>query len=31
MHGVSEDQRPELLRAYQETITSLYEDDVQAQ
>jgi exonuclease SbcD len=31
MHGVSEDQRPELLCAYQETITSLYEDDVQAQ
>lgn len=31
MHGVSEDQRPELLCAYQETITSLYEDDAQAQ
>ena len=31
MHGISGDQRPELLRAYQETITSLYEDDAQAQ
>jgi exonuclease SbcD len=31
MHGVSEDQRPELLCAYQETIISLYEDDAQAQ
>ena len=31
MHGVSEDQRPELLCAYQETITSLNEDDAQAQ
>jgi len=31
MHGVSEDQRPELLRAYQETINSLYEEDLLAQ
>lgn len=31
VHGVPEDQRQELLRAYQETLTSLYEDDVQAQ
>ncbi len=31
VHDVPEDQRPELLRAYQETVTSLYEDDVQAE
>jgi len=31
VHDVSEDQRPELLRAYQETVSSLYEDDVQAE
>ena len=30
VHKVPEDQRPELLRAYQETVSSLYEDDVQA-
>lgn len=30
-HQVPEDQRPELLRAYQETLSSLYEDDVQAE
>ncbi|MFA5699928.1 MAG: exonuclease SbcCD subunit D C-terminal domain-containing protein [Desulfuromonas sp.] len=30
-HEVPEDQRPDLLRAYQETVSSLYEDDVQAQ
>ena len=30
VHDVPEDQRPELLRAYQETISSLYEDDMQA-
>lgn len=30
-HEVPEDQRPELLRAYQETVSSLYEDDVQAE
>lgn len=30
VHDVPEDQRPELLRAYQETISSLYEDDAQA-
>ena len=29
IHDVSEEQRPELLRAYQEAISSLYEDDVQ--
>ena len=28
-HDVPEDQRPELLRTYQETISSLQEDDVQ--
>ena len=28
---VPEDQRPELLRAYQETVSSLYEDDVKAE
>ncbi|MCL2001346.1 MAG: exonuclease SbcCD subunit D C-terminal domain-containing protein, partial [Planctomycetes bacterium] len=31
VHDVPEDQRPELLRAYQETLLSLYEDDVQAE
>jgi len=30
-HAVPEDQRPELLRAYQETLSSLHEDDVQAE
>lgn len=30
-HEVPEDQRPELLRAYQETLSSLHEDDVQAE
>ncbi|ABA57217.1 Exodeoxyribonuclease I subunit D [Nitrosococcus oceani ATCC 19707] len=31
IHEVPEDQRPELLRVYRETLSSLYEDDVQAQ
>jgi exonuclease SbcD len=31
VHEVPEDQRPELLRAYQETVSSLYEDDVHAE
>jgi exonuclease SbcD len=31
VHKVPEDQRPELLRAYQETVSSLYEDDLQAE
>ena len=31
VHDVPEEQRPELLRTYQETVSSLYEDDVQAQ
>ncbi|MGX7950702.1 exonuclease SbcCD subunit D C-terminal domain-containing protein [Oleidesulfovibrio alaskensis] len=31
VHDVSEEQRPELLRAYQETVSSLYEDDVRAE
>ncbi|MDY0039025.1 MAG: exonuclease SbcCD subunit D C-terminal domain-containing protein [Desulforhabdus sp.] len=30
-HEVPEQQRPQLLRAYQETVSSLYEDDVQAE
>ena len=30
-HEVPEEQRPELLRAYQETLSSLYEDDIQAE
>ncbi|HCN70353.1 MAG TPA: exonuclease sbcCD subunit D [Pusillimonas sp.] len=30
-HDVPEEQLPELLRAYQETLSSLYEDDVQAE
>lgn len=31
VHDVPEEQRPELLRAYRETVASLYEDDVQAE
>ncbi len=31
VHEVPADQRPELLRAYQETLSSLYEDDLQAE
>ncbi len=31
VHDVSEEQRPELLRTYQETVSSLYQDDVQAE
>ena len=31
VHEVPDDQRPELLRAYQETIMSLYEDDAKAE
>ncbi|MCC6503792.1 MAG: exonuclease SbcCD subunit D C-terminal domain-containing protein [Deltaproteobacteria bacterium] len=31
VHKVPEDQRPELLRAYQEALSSLYEDDLQAE
>jgi exonuclease SbcD len=31
VHDVPEDQWPELLRAYQETVSSLYEDNVQAE
>lgn len=31
VHDVPEEQRPELLRVYQETVSSLYEDDVQAE
>jgi len=31
VHEVPEEQRPELLRAYQETVSSLVEDDVQAE
>ena len=31
VHDVPEDQRPELLRGYQETVSSLHEDDVQAE
>ncbi|MET0064827.1 MAG: exonuclease SbcCD subunit D C-terminal domain-containing protein [Candidatus Thiodiazotropha sp.] len=31
VHDVPEEQRPELLRAYQETVSSLYEEDVQAE
>lgn len=30
-HDVPEEQRPELLRAYQEAVSSLYEDDAQAE
>ncbi len=31
VHEVSEEQRPELLRTYQEALSSLYEDDMQAE
>jgi len=31
VHEVPADQRPELFRAYQETLLSLYEDDLQAE
>ena len=31
VHEVPEDQRPELLQAYQETVSSLYADDAQAE
>jgi len=31
VHEVPEEQRPELLRAYQETLSSLYEDDTRAE
>jgi exonuclease SbcD len=31
VHEVPEDQRPGLLRAYEETLSSLYEDDMQAE
>jgi len=31
VHDVPEEQRPELLRAYQETLSSLYDDDKQAE
>lgn len=31
VHEVPDDQRPELLRTYQETLSSLYEDDLQAE
>ncbi len=31
MHEVPEDQRPELIRAYQETVASLFEDHIQAE
>jgi len=31
VHDVPEEQRPELLRAYQEAVSSLYEDDAQAE
>lgn len=30
-HEIPEEQRPELLQAYQETLSSLFEDDVQAE
>lgn len=30
-HEMPEDQRPEVLRAYQETVASLYEDDTRAE
>ncbi len=29
--NLPEEQRPELLRAYQETLSSLHEDDLQAE
>jgi len=31
VHEVPEEQRPELHRTYKETVTSLYEDDAQAE
>ena len=31
VHEVTDDQRPELLSTYQETLSSLYEDDLQAE
>lgn len=31
VHEVPEDQRPDLLRAYREVVSALYEDDVQAE
>lgn len=31
LHDVPEDQRPELLRTYQEALSSLYDDDLQAE
>ena len=31
VHDIPGDQRSELLRAYQETLSSLYEDDLQAE
>lgn len=31
VHDVPEEQRPELLRAYQEAVSSLYDDDVKAE
>ena len=31
VHEVPEEQRPELLQAYRETVSSLYADDVQAE
>jgi exonuclease SbcD len=31
VHDVPEEQRPELLQAYQETVSSLHEDDAQAE
>ena len=31
VHEVPEEQHPELLRAYQETLSSLYEDDTRAE
>lgn len=31
VHEIPEEQRPELLQAYQETLSSLYEDDALAE
>jgi len=31
VHGVPDNQRPELLQTYQEAVSSLYEDDMQAE
>lgn len=31
VHNILEDQRPELLRAYRETVASLHEDDIRAE